>query len=288
VEIILKPSSPKYIEKYIQLYRSCFPRAKHLSPDYLKWLYSENPLGQAIGADAWFRDDVVGQVIAIPGKYSLYNENTYGLLAVNVAVHSDFQGRYLFKKLGLCMCEYGSQAGYKFVIGVANRAATPGWIRQMGFQLVGPLQATIGLGNLSLYNKEEEILDATSLRHMWDDDSISWRLGNPLKKYIIKKHTSKNWSSVYTLTDRYGLFAVAEIPMNEFKIDSFAYSLKVSLKPKVFLGLVPNYKFSNHYINIPERFKPSPLNLIYKNLDVNKDRIDSSTCFINFLDFDVF
>ena len=288
MEIILKPSSPKYIEKYIQLYRSCFPRSNHLKYDYLTWLYAENPLGQAIGADAWFGDDVVGQVISIPGKYSLYNENTYGLLAVNVAVHSDFQGRYLFKRLGLSMCEYGSQAGYKFVIGIANREATPGWIRQMGFQLISPLQANIGLGNLSLHSKEEEILDATLLRHIWDNDSITWRLGNPLKKYYIKKNTSKNWLSIYTSANRLSVFAVAEVPMDGFIIDSYTHSLGLLLKPKVFLGLIPNYKFSNQYLSIPEKLKPSPLNLIYKNLDDNKDHLDSSGCFINFLDFDVF
>jgi len=58
--------------------------------------------------------------------------------------------------------------------------------------------------------------------------------------------------------------------------------------PKVFLGLIPKYKFTNRYLIIPKQFKPSPLNFIYKNLEDNKENIDPSSCFLNFLDFDAF
>lgn len=287
MDITLTPSSVNHLEKYIELYRNCFPDALHLGSDYLSWLYYKNPIGQAIGADAWHGDNIVGQVIAIPGKYSLHSENIQGLLAVNVVVHPEFQGRHLFKKLGLCMCEYGAQAGYKFVIGIANRAATPGWVRQMGFQLVAPLQARIGIGSLCLQETAEEIIGATKLCHTWNADTITWRLNSPLKKFFLKTNKDKNWATAYTSADKFGLYAVAEFPLNA-EIEHLQPSIASSLMPKVFLGLIPTYKFPNSYVTIPERFKPSPLNLIYKNLTDSKDRLDPSSCFINFLDFDAF
>lgn len=286
MNIELQKSSSKYIEKYIDLYRNCFPEASHLGHQYLSWLYYDNPIGPAIGADAWYGNRIIGQVIAIPGKYFFGNENIKGLLAVNVAVHSEFQGRYLFKKLGIRMCEYGYQEGYSFVIGVANRAATPGWIRQMGFQLVSPLEARIGIGTLSLEKFSEEIISATQLRHLWTKDTIAWRLNNPLKKMFITKN--KNWITAYSPTGKFGFNAIAEFPCNPEGIDFNNQTITNSLMPKVFLGLIPKYKFTNRYLIIPERFKPSPLNLIYKNLNDVEESIDSSTWFFNFLDFDAF
>jgi hypothetical protein len=286
VNIELKKSSSQHIQNYIELYQSCFPRASHLNHNYLSWLYYANPIGAAIGADAWYGDKIVGQVITIPVNYFIHNESVKGLLAVNVAVHSDFQGKYLFKKLGLRMCEYGYQEGYQFVIGIANRAATPGWTRQIGFQLVSPLESRIGIRNLLLEKSSEEIIEATQFRHLWNNDTISWRLKNPSKKMFFK--TNKNWVTAYTSTGRFGLNAIAEFPFNSDKIDFENSTIANSLMPKVFLGLIPKYKFTNRYLIIPKQFKPSPLNFIYKNLENNKENIDPSSCFLNFLDFDAF
>ena len=74
-----------------------------------------NPSGIAIGVDAFHRDLIIGQVICVPGKYFLNGEYCNGLLAVNVAVHPKYQGRFLFKKLGIRVCELGLQEGYDFV-----------------------------------------------------------------------------------------------------------------------------------------------------------------------------
>mgnify|MGYP005748844149 CR=1 FL=1 len=288
MDIVLKPSSSEHIEKYVDLYKVCFPHALHLRTQYLSWLYYKNPAGKAIGADAWRGSKIIGQVLALPGQYFLHGEIVQGLLAVNVAVHPSCEGGHLFKKLGLSMCEYGAAAGYRFVIGVANKAATFGWLFLMGFQLVAPLKARVGIANLCLRKTSENIINATKLRHVWNENTITWRLSNPLKQSFLKIDKDKNWAIAYTSADKFGLYAVAEFPLNGSNIYGLHSSIASSLMPKVFLGLIPAYKFPNSYVTVPERFKPSPLNLIYKNLTDSKDRLDPSSCFINFLDFDAF
>lgn len=288
MEIEIKKTHSDHLVKYIELYQICFPNASNLTLEYLSWFYYENPVGDALGADAWHGDQIIGQVIAIPGMYILQGKLVKGLVAVNVAVHPSFQGRHLFKKLGLQMCEYGYQAGYEFVIGVANKAATPGWVRQMKFQLVRSLDAKLGVGDLFLYKNANKIMDSTELRHFWDQNAINWRLRNPMNKLHLNFQKDTGWISVSASTGKYGISAFAEFPMNYELTDNFEASKLRLLFPRVFLGLIPTYDWNLQYVSIPERFKPSPLNLIYKSLTGNVSNIIPSACFINFLDFDAF
>ena len=59
----------KLLPKYIALHHYCFPTFSDPSPNYLTWLYKDNPVGTAVGVDALYGEDVVGQVIAIPGEF---------------------------------------------------------------------------------------------------------------------------------------------------------------------------------------------------------------------------
>lgn len=288
MNITFQQSSLSHLPKYVDLYRACFPKAAHLTLKYLDWLYGNNPAGSAIGADALFGDEVIGQVIAVPGCYKFRGQSVKGLLAVNVAVHPKFQGRHLFKRLGLQMCEYGTQAGYSFVIGIANAAATPGWVRHMDFQLVSPLEARIGIGDINLRRKSFEILSNSELYHLWGTDTLDWRLSNPLKNATLKLHKEEGWGTIYTASGTAGLSAIAETPL---EIDN-TYIPKEGkfqqLLPHVFLGLIPKYRWNFRYSKIPDKIKPSPLNLIFKSLKNSSDRVDPESILINYLDFDAF
>lgn len=287
MEIRIQKSSISLLPKYEDLYRACFPNATHLQAGYLSWLYRDNPAGTAIGADAVCGDKVVGQVIAIPGNFELSGKAVNGLVAVNVAVHPDFQGRHLFKKLGLQMCDYGAQQGYAFVTGVANAAATPGWIRQMGFQLVRPLEARVGIGGLGIKDYRP-VVSASQLRRRWTPDALHWRANNPINEVSFNYDKTSNLIAAYTSAKKPGMSVFAEILMEGEFVPQRITSNIVPLLPRVFLGLIPTYQFNTRYFSIPEKLKPSPLNLIYKNLVDSTDRIDPTACFMNFLDFDAF
>lgn len=283
-DIIFKKSSVDFLSNYVDFYRICFPNATHLSIAYLQWLYKDNPSGEFIGADAYSGNEVIGQVVAVPSDYFLNGRLVRGLLAVNVAVHPKFQGRHLFKQLGLKMCEYGAEDGYEFVIGVANAAATPGWTRQMGFQLVQPLDARIGLGDIDIN------LDASTkleqFKRVWSDQSLGWRIANPNNPISIRRTGDR--LQCFAAAKGVLLPVYAELPgqcQSNMAIDALGF-----LSPsRLFLGLVPYgaCKFRS-YVSIPQRFRPSPLNFIYRSLTKRVEKLDKDCISFSFLDFDAY
>jgi len=283
-DIVIRRSSVDSLPKYKNLYNICFPKAAHLSSAYLQWLYQDNPSGEFVGADAYSGSEIIGQVAAIPGKYFFNGRYVRGLLAVNVAVHPKFQGRFLFKKLGLRMCEFGAEEGYEFVIGVANAAATPGWTRQMGFQLVQPLEARLGIGNLNI--NLVAAAELGQLKRTWSDKNLAWRSANP-NNPIFSFSTGDRLRCYAAAKGNY-LPVYSELPMQdhshvEIKNPHF-------LSPfRLFLGLVPNgaCKFRG-YMTIPQRFRPSPLNFIYRSLTKQVPKLDKDHINFSFLDFDAY
>jgi len=282
--VVFKKSSVDQLADYAAFYRLCFPGASHLSVPYLQWLYSANPAGECIGADAYSGNMVVGQVIAVPGNYLLQGRPVKGLLAVNVAVHPKFQGRYLFKKLGLKMCEFGAEEGYEFVIGVANAAATPGWTRQMGFQLVRPLEARLGLGNLHIdFAAAQKMADFV---RAWSGNDLRWRMRNPNNAVSMRNTTG--CTQFFAQAKGKMLPAYAELPRPDDQVIQTNDSQLLS-PFRLFLGLVPDgaCNFST-YVDIPQRFRPSPLNLIYRSLTGTVKQLEKDAISFSFLDFDAY
>lgn len=286
-DIIIQKASAQNLHKYIFLYRTCFPVASHFNFNYLNWLYTKNPEGSFFGIDAVVGEKVVGQVVTIPCRYILRGEPTKALLSINTSVHPQYRGRYLFKYLGEKLFELAIKDGYRFIIGSANAASTPGFIRHLGFQLVKPLDAVIGAGTFGVKDYAY-ILSHAEIRHDWTSETLLWRCQNPVNTVYL--HDSGHFMAALASTGKFGVQAYAELPCmdlpNTLPIKR-NYQSSFFL-PRVFLGLIPGYKNSMNYIQIPLRFRPSPLNLIYKNLQDSTDYISPDACFINFLDFDAF
>lgn len=285
--ITFRQSSMDLLDAYAAFYRLCFPAASHLGSAYLQWLYQANPAGSFIGADAIAEGQVVGQVVAIPCEYQVRGRLVRGLLAVNVAVHPRFQGRHLFKKLGLRMCEYGAAAGHAFVIGVANAAATPGWTRQMGFQLVRPLEARLGLGSPGI--DLDLVKDRAAFSRCWSATSLTWRLANPNNAVHVRNTRSK--LQCFAAAKGLLLPAYAELPADlPGASPEFALPVAPLLSPlRLFLGLLPSgtCRFAT-YVDIPQRYRPSPLNFIYRSLDDHEPKLDKDSISFSFLDFDAY
>ncbi|MBB5192469.1 hypothetical protein HNQ50_003210 [Silvimonas terrae] len=285
MEFELVESSGNRVAQYIELYNACFPHADKFRHVYLDWLYNHNPVGPAIGADAFLDGKLVGQVISVPREFTLKGKVIKGVVAVNVAVHPSCQGRRLFKRLGLKMCDIAAAAGYEAVIGVANAAATPGWVRQMGFQLVGPLDALIGVGRVGPADLQD-IQAGSEFSGLWRPETLAWRTTNPLNRVRVDQKAENRWE-VSTSAGKPLLRAIAPLsPVEGFT--PTRPTLLDTVQPSVFIGLLPGYTYTRRFVAIPDKARPSPLNLIYKNLLNAGDRIDLTSCFISFLDFDAF
>jgi hypothetical protein len=283
----IQPADIHPIARYRKLYGICFPQAYHLDHAYLEWLYFGNPCGNAMGAEAVDGEDIVGQVVGIPGEFCLKGEHVRGLIAVNVAVHPNYQGRHLFKKMGLFMCDLARTRGFSFVMGVANKAATPGWIRQMRFQLVAPLEARIGVGPNWMSSLGGQRRDEIELYRVWDTESLAWRISNPVNPVHLVNDKDKY--RAYSRSSHPLVTAYCEFTGPSMAPESQPPGFIEKLLPRISLGLNPdNQVLRGAYMDLPERLRPSPLNLIFKSLMDPTEKINESKCLITSLDFDAF
>ncbi len=286
------------IAKMTALLRAVFPDAKHFTEDVLRWQYRENPNGEALGFNAWSGDELVAHYVTIPLVAMVHGKEERGLLSLNTATHPSHQGKGLFTKLANSTYERGARQGFGFVIGVANANSTHGFTKKLDFQLVSPLRAMIGIGPLPL----KEGPAGTGYEQLWTERAFTWRLSHPA--YTYEESEEKNVIMVLSERSqsgcRYVLFASRHEPGKD-RVESAGISgnaLKVAIldvaqstrasRRKVWIGLDPAMEWSGSlYVNIPMRFRPSPLNLIFKDLSGAGRMLDPTNVRFHAIDFDI-
>ena len=239
----------------------CFPHSK-LNRRYLEWLYFSNPLGDVVGFDAMDGDVLAAHYACIPTRI----DEKIGLLALNTATHPSYRSRGIYKEIALRTVDYWSP-DFNFVVGVANQLAAKACVRHLGFTEIGRLNLRFG-----------DLQRPSSGRRTWTQAEIDWRTNSPRQQ--LKKRLAGD-----------GLIELLVRPKN------FPFNLK-SIVPIQDLGLldaglskVSRYGFTVDWIKdhkpriqLPERFKPSPLVMIYQKLHGTDTELNSWS----FPDFDAF
>jgi len=269
------------LARYVGLMRICFPGTRKFSPDYMRWLYADNPDGRVIGFDAFEGGELVAHYACIPATARLEGVPVRVMLSLNTATHPRFQGKGLFTQLAERTYEVGAGAGMAAVYGVANANSTPGFTRKLGFQLVAPLHARIGVGALL---RNGAVGAPAAFERSRSIAALQWRSTSP-------------WSSLHWRVD--GDTAQCFAPAVRGLVSAYdefpaamAQGLRASVaRPaplRLFLGLVPQGELSALYAGIPSRLRPSPLNLIYKPLATTVQCIATEGARISFIDFDAY
>lgn len=252
------------LNDYQDLFLRAFPDAKHLNVEYLKWLYLDNPNGNVQGFDAFLDGLLVGHYACIPVLCEIKGTKQKGLLSLNTATHPLHQGKGLFTRLAQMTYDHATADGFQFVYGIANQNSTYGFVKKLGFKHICPLDAYILLGDLKMQDKS-----VPNFKRLWTEEDISWRLSNPCQNYLI----SDNLISVKT--DKFNINCLATLSSDE----------RFLSYPALFIGL--KSLEATLKIKIPDSLKPSPLNLIYRNLSANYD-LEANDFEIQFLDFDAY
>jgi GNAT superfamily N-acetyltransferase len=264
--------STERLADYASLLNATFGGNK-FNMNALAWRYRDNPMGRIVGVDAWDGDRLAAHYITCPMQAKIEGRVVRGLLSMNTATHPDYQGQGLFTRLAATAYDLGKSAGYEFVIGVANANSTPGFLRKLQFQHVAPLLAGVlplTPARLSAYPVQFE--------GYWTDEALSWRLANPDGDYGASRRGSVRgvWSKTHLPFVRCGAF------LPDRAIDLPRAPFGASL----FIGLEPRLDLSR-LLSIPERFRPSPLNLIWRPLsDGVPVQLAKDAVALNFLDFD--
>lgn len=280
----LKPIvvEPEAIRQFAELLAASFPGATHLNETYLTWLYRKNPAGPVFGFNAFDGERLAAHYACVPAPVEIRGERYEALLSLNTAVHPDYQGRGLFTLLADATYDKAKQEGFACVFGVANANSTPGFIRKLGFQLVCPLEARIGVGSLDV---DASISGRIEFRRAWNSKLIDWRSSNPANPIDISA-TDQRITHLSAATGKFLMRVFFDLP-GEHGAKSAKGKKRFAIG--LFIGLYPSgsvhYK---SYIDIPKVLRPSPLNFIYKNLNTLADELDPAAICLGFQDFDAY
>lgn len=269
-------TSEQKIKQYAALLSSVFTDTNKFTIDFLNWQYAQNPMGKVVGYDAFVGEELAGHYVTIPVVYTLYGEQKKGLLSLNTATHPKHQGKGLFTQLASKTYELAASMGYEFVIGVANQNSTHGFLKKLGFYLIAPLDVKIGIGKINLENDSATY----KWKALWNKESINWRLANPSIKY----HKQKNALLAHT-----GKMRIHAVMSQSNLIEENTISTIKTFAPlKTWIGIADKKKLSFFYFTLPNKLKPSPLNLIFKDLKGNLPALKKQDVYFELLDFDAY
>jgi GNAT superfamily N-acetyltransferase len=259
------------LERCASLLRAVFPSADY-SAELLRWQYRDNPCGAIVGWNAVAPDgSLAAHYVVQPIESRLGGVVERGALSFNTATHPAHQGKGLFTQLGQRTYASAAEEGCGHVVGVANANSTPGFTRKLGFALVRPLEARIGI---ALRAREER---AASYERAWDAAGARWRALRPGARYRSIGDTLYACASQplvrAVLASGPAFAAVADSRLGFRPID-----LWIGLEPS---GAPPGFE-------IPMRFRPSPLNLIFLDLTQKGRALDPSTVRFRAVDFDAY
>ena len=284
MEIDFIKSDINKIDKYVKLYQRCFTNYPSKKNEiYFEWLYKKNPLGNFIGIDAvdLKSGEEIGQVGGIPYEFN-YNGNKIKILqSINVCVDKRYRGKKLFKEMATRLEDYAKAENYSLIIAIANKLATPAWQNSIGLKFLTQLDVLIGYGDLGLNNLD---LNDTIFTSIWNEKRLEWRKDNPSNKVFVK-HENKIRLSCQSVMSIFKVFSYVNcksMNMNYSK-EQFNFFL-----PNLFIGLIPPNSNSSLYLKIPEIFKPSPLNFLYKCINNENIDIKKNQSFFSYLDFDAY
>jgi GNAT superfamily N-acetyltransferase len=271
--------------RYGELFKVCFPMTGKFTPRYLAWLYVENPDGRAVGYDAWDGERLAAHYVCIPARAWVEGAEVPVLLSLNTATHPDYQGKGLFTRLAAMTFEAGASQGFDGVYGVANANSTPGFVRKLGFQLVRPLEARIGIGGLR--HGPQAPSSELSFERSWSPAALRWRCANPHNPVFMRGGGGK--LRFHAAASGHKLPAYAELAAAGIALPALKQAAPPLSPLRLFIGLAPDASSSYwNYASIPKRLRPSPLNLIYRSFAPRVAGLDPARIAFSFLDFDAY
>ncbi|MBQ7691383.1 MAG: GNAT family N-acetyltransferase [Muribaculaceae bacterium] len=264
------------VKEVMRLLHLTFPnRVEKFSFDYLKWQYLLNPRGNVLAFNAYATDgQLAAHYAVIPVEMLINGQRTEGMLSLNTATHPDHRGKRLFTILAQQTYDTAKEMGRKFVIGVANANSTHGFLKNLGFYLISPLDVRVGVCDPYIHEVSRE-----KNRIYYDEPTIQWRLQCPYFSYSVKGNT------ILGKMDK-PLFhtAVAKLPQG-MKADQLGLKETFSLF-NLYVGL--GIEMRKTYFKLPKFIKRSPFNLIFKDLtDGELPKMTKDNIFFQLLDYDV-
>ena len=160
---------------------------------------------------------MIAQAGGIPHKFIFNKKKVKLLISVNVCVNPKYQGKWIFSKILVSLEKLVQNLNFDGIIGVANKAAYPFWLRSIKMKKLKPLDVFVGFGEFDLQNFQKSTYDFYTY---WTENKLKWRIKNPNNGTSI--HSKNNNFSVCSKTNY--LFFDAYSPLIFFD-DNFEFRL---------------------------------------------------------------
>lgn len=266
------------IERVSAHLRRTFPKARHLTARYLAWQYGQNPDGMALGRNIYSGDTLVGHLAAVRMKARIDGEVRDGMILVNSAGHPEHRRKGLQIRALDAMFEEATALGLAFCLGAGNWSSTPPLLIRLA--MVRPLDARLGFGR----PRRSRPLAEPSFERVWSDEALRWRLGDPERRYRVRSD-----GDGIQVTARTGVPGIAAILYEGPGDAGLATSERVRGPIRLWLGIDPRIDWlRSPFAPIPERLRPSPLNLAYRDLTGGGFAPDPGRLIFQALDFDAY
>jgi len=291
-----------------RLLAEVFPHdPKFSNSAFLEWQYTRSPSGQVVAANRDDADGRLGHYAVLPQRWSVAGQPARFALSLNTAVAERGRGQGLFTTLAEATYATARAGGFEAIVGVANAQSTPGFLGKLGFSLVGPLPVSILLprpfrgggafDRIALTDVTSETLkcfspSASAVARVWDLAELQWRVSDPARSFSV--FVSDQMLAITCATRQHGVpMAVILKVLAAPGLEGLGVGRLVNAACRHHSGLFAlhagtNPALSLKGIRLPQRLKPSPLNLIVKSLNVNRSATDFVPTTFEFLEFDAY
>lgn len=273
---------PSGFEELAKLQQLVFPKARHLTPAYLEWMYLQNPDGPAFAWNAYAGEQLVSHCAAVPFRARVHGTTDLGLAIRHLATRPEHQGRGFIKALGERSLEAAARGGCTFAIGISNANSTFPFVHRLGFQMVEPFQVRVGVGAVP----RGETGARFQFERVWTREVLTWRLSRPDLPYEARRRD-----------EELVVLAPSGVPGLQVELGTFPAALVGRPLPdagprrpiRVWIGLDPSRRwYGRPFVNVPVQLRPAPLNFIFRDLTGRGRRLDAGSVHADMLDYDAF
>lgn len=289
------------------------PDPRFVDTAYLRWLYSDNPHGEAIRRGVDEGGVRIGHYAVIPQEYRNATGPMPNVFSLNAVVRSGTQRKGLFTEMGLSIYDEATERGRSFAVGVCNEKSIGAVVKYMGWRNVGPLPVRLclplGTGSgVEHHPVSDEYLASTEFARIADEldahpavewtnrytaAHLRWRLACPHAAYAL--HASPDLVAISTRSKRFGIPAAVILkllPRRDARLPTDARSM-IAAVCRHHRAPYAVYAGWNAHVRVrgvqpPRRLQPSPLYLILRTLAAPLDQDALRLDTYEFLDMDAY
>lgn len=282
IEIRRTVTTPEGLAPVAALLRRRFPRAAHLSRDYLAWTYRHHPEGSAFAFDAWDGERLVAHFAATPLRARVDGIEERGLLTQHAATEPGYEGRGLFKGLVEQALGEAAERGFGHAIALANANSLFAFVERLAFHPIRPLDVRIGLGR----PPEPRARSQGSWERVWDARTLAWRLTRPDRPYRAAVRGAR--ARILCASGYPAILADLGSQPTELLPAGIAPPPRAAFL-RVWLGLDADLDWAGRaYAPLPASLRPAPLHFTFRDLRREGRRPDPARLRVAGLDFDAY